>query len=374
MRIAAALSLVLIPALAQQPPDGRTLEQLLTAFSEQLDLLYSKGAAPTREQETELRARQLKELEGFVQHEARGDDRWRSRSLLAEMQLQARQHDRAIATIRALDADSTPFPGAVRGAELAERAGETALRDALVARAKAAAKTPEERMDLARSMMTTLQLVRDGEALADAEFSAAKDDEQRAYVRWLRCKAEREREDLPENAFHDALEKLAAEFPSTRWGSIARDRCAASQFQVGKACFPFGASSIDGAEVRSGAMLGKAVAIVFCDTTDPTANATLQSLLASKSRDHDGLAVLVVATDEDRKAAERGAASIGDRAWVAWQGRGLESELALRFGVEAQPTVILLDRKGAIAGLNLHCETKSAQQEMDEALTRALAK
>lgn len=374
MRIAAALALLLTPALSQRPPDGRTLDQLLAAFAAQMDQLYEDGAAPTREQESALRARQLEEIESFVKHEARGDDRWRARALLAEMLLQTRQKERAVATIRALDADETPFQGAVRGAELAARVDETALRDALVARAKGSAKTPEERMDLARSMMTSLQLVRDGEALADAEIASAKDDEQRAYVRWLRCKAEREREDLPENAFHDALEKLGNDFPATRWGSVAKDRCAASQFGVGTPCFPFRARSVDGSDIKSDALRGKAVAVVFCDTADPSANATLQALLAAKARDRDGLAVLVVATDADCKAAERAASSVGDKAWIACEGRGLESELALRFGVEAQPTVLLLDRKGAIAGLNLHCETRSAQQEMDEAMARALAK
>lgn len=374
MRIAAALAILLTPALSQKPPDGRSLDQLLAAFAQQMDQLYKDGAAPTREQESDLRSRQLKELEAFVQHEARGDDRWRARTLLAEMQLQTRQQDRAVATIRALDAEGTPFHGAVRGAEIAERCGETALRDALVSRAKAAARSPEERMDLARAMMTTLQLVRDGEAIADAEIAAAEDDEQRAYVRWLRCKAEREREDLPENAFHDALEKLANDLPATRWGSVAKDRCAAAQFTVGAECFPFAAKAIDGAEIRSDALRGKAVALVFCDTAEPSSAATLQATITAKERDRDGLFVLVVAVDSECKAAGRAAAGFGDKASVACEGRGLESDLALRFGVEAQPTVILLDRKGLIAGLNLHCETKSARQEFDEALARALAR
>lgn len=374
MRIAAALALLLTPALSQKPPDGRTLDQLLAAFAVQMDQLYKDGAAPTREQESELRARQLKELEAFVQHEARGDDRWRARALLAEMLLQTRQKERAVTTIRALDAEETSFHGSVRGAELAARAGETALRDALVARARASAKTLEERMDLARSLMTSLQLVREGEALADAEFANAKDEEQRAYVRWLRCKAEREREDLPENAFHDALEKLANELPATRWGSVAKDRCAASQFSVGTPCFPIRARSVDGIDIQTDALRGKAVAVVFCDTADPSASPTLQAVLAAKARDRDGLAVLVVATDADCQTAGRAASSFGDKAWVACEGRGLESELALRLGVEAQPTVILLDRKGSIAGLNLHGETKSAQQEMVEAMARAMAK
>lgn len=374
MRIAAALAILLTPALSQKPSDGRSLDQLLAAFAQQMDLLYKDGAAPTREQESDLRSRQIKELEAFVQHEARGDDHWRARTLLAEMQLQTRQQDRAVATIRALDADGTPFQGAVRGAEVAERCGETALRDALVARAKAAARSPEERMDLARAMMTTLQLVRDGESIADAEIAAAKDDEQRAYVRWLRCKAEREREDLPENAFHDALEKLANELPATRWGSVAKDRCAAAQFTVGAPCFPFVARTIDGAEIRSDTLRGKAVAIVFCDTAEPSAAATLKATISAKERDRDGLVVLVVAADADCKAASRAATDLGDKAFVACEGRGLDSELALRLGVEAQPTVILLDRKGALAGLNLHCETKSARQEFEEAMARALAK
>ena len=52
-------------------------------------------------------------------------------------------------------------------------------------------------------------------------------------------------------------------------------------------------------------------------------------------------------------------------------GHGEDAELALRFHVETTPTVILLDRSGNIAGLNLHFETRDARDEFAQAMARA---
>ena len=75
MRIAAtALFCVLSTAIAQKPPQGRSLETLVRAFETQIDQLYRDGKAPTREEESALKKSQLAEMEAFVQHEAAGSD------------------------------------------------------------------------------------------------------------------------------------------------------------------------------------------------------------------------------------------------------------------------------------------------------------
>lgn len=371
--LAAALA-VLASAPAQKPAKPRTLDSVLAAFAAQVDALYADGKSPTREQESELRSRQLQELESFAQHEAEGDDRWSALAMLAGMCAESRQKPRAQKALAALDVDTVPFAAAIRGAEVAAAIDDAASKASLIARAEAKATTIEQRMDLARALMTSLREVSKGEAIADREIAAAKDDEAKAYARWLRCNATREREDLPENSYYDALEELAASLPATRWGGIAKDRCAASKFQLGISCFPFRATTLAGAEFASDALRGKAIALVFCDTTDPSSNATLRALADRRTKAKDDLAVLIVAIDADCATATRSAKDFGDALQFACDGRGMDAELALRFHVETAPTVVLLDRKGAIAGLNLHSETRESQQELDEALARALAK
>ncbi len=371
--LAAALA-VLASAPAQKPARARTLDAVLAAFAAQVDALYEGGKSPTREQESDLRARQLQELEAFAQHEAEGDDRWNALAMLAGMCAESRQKERAQKALLAIDVDGAPFAAVMRGAEVAAAIDDAGRKAALVARAEAKASTIEQRADLARALMTSLREVQKGEAILDREIAEAKDDEAKAYARWLRCNAFREREDLPENSYYDALEELAASLPATRWGGIAKDRCAASKFQLGAACFPFRATTLAGAEFASDALRGKAIAIAFCDTTEPASVATLRALAERRLKAKDDLAVLVVAIDADCAVAARSAKDFGDALQFACDGRGMDAELALRFHVETAPTVVLLDRKGAIAGLNLHTETRESQQELDEALQRALAK
>ena len=374
MRIAAtALFCILSTAIAQKPPQGRSLETLVRAFEAQIDQLYRDGKAPTRDEESALKKSQLAEMEAFVQHEAAGSDLWPARSMLAQMCVQMRQKDRAIASLAAIDAEGAPFSVVLRGAELAAELGDAELRQRLVLRARKAAASVEDRMDLARVLATALRDVAAGEAIHKQELDAAKDDEQRAYVGWLWCKAVREREDLPENSYYDALDQLAKNLPATYWGGVAKDRSTASQFQIGAPCIAFRATALGGAEVRSESQRGRAVALAFCDTQDPLSKELVARLLKIAESDAN-LAIVVIATDADCKSATRSAEQFGSKALVVCDGKGMDSDLLLRFHVEAAPTVIAIDTKGNIAGLNLHAENKEAQQELDAAIARASAK
>jgi peroxiredoxin len=263
----------------------------------------------------------------------------------------------------------------MRGAEFADELGDSALRDRLVARAlEAAATNVELRLQIARILMTRLRDVPRGEKLVADALAAATDDEQRAVVRWFACEAIREREDLPENSYYEALEKLAKDLPATYWGAVARDRNAASQFAIGTTMFDFASTAIDGTKVASTSLRGRAVALVFCALTE-SGNEPLFTALATLKKQHaDGLAIVVISADADASAAATAASKLAPGAPVVCDGRGLRADLLLRFHVEAVPTVVAIDRSGAIAGLNLHVETRDASLEFDEAMTRALRK
>lgn len=370
-----AIALLLLPFLAAQtPPDTRTLAELQRAFAAQREAQYSGDKAPTREQEQELLKRQLDELAAFVEHEAKGDDRFDGQVALCERALQLRQKDRALAACKQLDRDGVPVLTAMTGAELAVELGEKALHESLVLRAlKAAGDDVVQQLQIARILMTRLRDVPRGEQLVAAALAAAKDDDQRALVRWYECEAIREREDLPENSYYEALEKLGTELPKTYWGSVARDRNLASQFAIGTRVFDFTATAVDGTKVTRADLDGRAAALVFCAITEPGSESLFAALLAL-SKAADTLSIVVIATDADAKAATAAAEKLGKGLRVVCDGRGLRGDLLLRFHVEAVPTVIALDGRGNIAGLNLHVETRDARAEFDEAMARALQK
>src|SRR5262245_27649669 len=217
--LAAALSCQTVPAL-------RTLADVQHAFAAQREALYAGDKAPTRDQELELRRRQSKELESFVAHEAAGDDRWNGRLMLADLLLGLREREPAIAALRGIDATQASGLLLLTAADMAARVNERELRDRLVDQALQRPAPLEERLAMARLLMTLLREVPRGEKLIADALAAAKDDEQRAQVRWYQCDAIRAREDLPENSYFDALDKLAKELPDTYYGSIARDRSA----------------------------------------------------------------------------------------------------------------------------------------------------
>jgi peroxiredoxin len=230
-----------------------------------------------------------------------------------------------------------------------------------------------ERLAMARELMTELREVERGERIFTAALAAAADDEARAEIRFARATAIRAREDLPENSYYVELERLAADLPATRYGSIARDRAAASQFKLGGAAIPFRARTIGGETVALAELQGKAVLLAFWSLADHGAGATIAAIEQLRSQHGQDLFVLGIALESDCAAFAKALAPLGATFPQVCDGGGADAELALRYHVETTPTLIVLDRQGKIAGLNLHVDTVDAQQELAEALARALA-
>src|SRR5262249_55665837 len=144
-------------------------------------------------------------------------------------------------------------------ADLVSKVGDKPGREQLIAKALAKQAPLEERMAMARVLMTLLHEVERGEKIFSDALAAAGDDEARALVRWHRADALRTREDLPDNSYFDALDKLAQDLPNTYWGSVARDRSRASQWKLGSDATPFAVKTTEGTRVELTALRGRAV-------------------------------------------------------------------------------------------------------------------
>lgn len=369
-----AVLLLCAAAVAQTPAEPRTLAVVTQAFAAQRDALYAGSKQPTRAEEQQLLSRQLDELEAFAAHEAKGEERWAAQLMIAERAMHFRQKERAQKAIGVLLGDGVPGLARLDAAVLASQLGDQDARDRLVARALKETTETEARLQLARILMTSLRDVAAGEKIVADALAAATDDEQRATVRWYACEATREREDLPENSYYEALEALARDLPRTRWGGIARDRSAASQFAIGAKCFPFSLPTADGKTFDSAKLEGRAVALVFARFEDEETAPLVEAIRTLKQKHGAALAVVLVAADERAQAVARAASAIGADTVSTCSGKGLRDESYLRFLVETVPTVIAVDAAGAIAGLNLHVETRDARTEFDEAFARALAR
>lgn len=367
-----AVLLLCAAAVAQTAAEPRTLAVVAQAFAAQRDALYAGTKQPTRAEEQQLLTRQLDELEAFAAHEAKGEDRWAAQLMIAERAMHLRLKERSRKAVEVLLGDGVPGLARLDAAVFAVQLGDQDARDRLVARALEETTDPVPRLQLARILMTSLRDVAAGEKIVADALAAATDDEQRATVRWYACEATREREDLPENSYYEALEALARDLPRTRWGGIARDRSAASKFAIGAKCFPFSVSTADGKSFESAKLEGRAMALVFARFEDEVTGPLVEAVRALKQTHGAALAVVLVAADERPLAVARAASAIGADTVSTCSGKGLRDDLYLRFLVETVPTVVVVDAAGAIAGLNLHVETRDARTEFDEAFARAL--
>jgi hypothetical protein len=356
------------PAAAQFSLPG-----LQQQFARQRDELYRNGALPTQEQETALLKQQVETLQKFVAG-AKGEDRWNGCLMLADLRLGLRDRSGAKEALGDIDADAAPPLVLLTAADMFGRLGEKEQRDKLVARALEKDAPLAERMAMARVLMTALREVKKGEQIFTDALAQAKDDEARAYVRWNHADALRQREDLPDNAFNDALEQLSRDLPNTYFGCVAHDRNLASQFKLGGDPIPFTVKTTENTTVDLAALHGRAVLLVFWASGDERSKGLIDALAPVRKRDGDDLFALGIGLDADPKAFARNCTQLGATFLQVCDGKGWMTDLALRYGVEVVPTMIAIDRKGKLAGLNLHVDNKEARDELDAALQRALAR
>lgn len=355
--------------LSQALPAQRTLGALQRQFiaaARDLD-----AGQPTREQRDALLQRQIAELRTFLADEAKGDDRWNGRLMLADLLLARSDRDGAREVLAGIDAKAAGALLLTTAATMAQHLGMAAQRNGWLDAALGKTAPLEDRLAMARLLMTVLHEIPRGEAVFAQALAAASDDEQRAFVRWHRADALRDREDLPDNAGFEELEKLAKDLPDTYWGSVARDRLRATALAVGDAAIDFRTTARDGRTIALADLRGKAVLLAFWTSGDfdtPTLFATLRDL----SRRHgDRLAVLAIALDRDDEAIADAVRRLGIEFPVIGDGKGIQHDMPLRWFVEG-PVVHVLDAAGRVAALGLHVGTADARDELAATVARAV--
>ncbi|MBX3462531.1 MAG: hypothetical protein KF830_05130 [Planctomycetes bacterium] len=354
------------PCLAQ-----KTLLELQQRFAQDVQAL---GDEPGRAAIEALRREQIAALRRFVDGTATGDDRWNGRLMLADFLLADGDRKGATAALQTIDADAAPALVLVAAATMAQHLGLDDLRARWVAAATVKPDVPAaDQLAMARLLTTVLHEIERGEAIYAAMLAGARTDDERAFVRWHRADAMRDREDLPDNAGFEELQRLADDLPKTYWGEVARDRLRATQLRPGDDGIAFRASVIGGGEVASQNLLGKAVVLLFWSGGDRDLPRTLETLHPLQQRHADRLAVVGICLDRDPARIAADVRRLGMTFPVVGDGKGVEGDVALRWFVEG-PVVHLLDARGKVAGLGLHAGTADGRAELIAAIERAAAR
>lgn len=363
-----ALSTLLSHALAQQPQNPRRLEQLQQQFSAQLQQLAA--TSPTREQRNELLAKHSAELEQFLTSEAKDTDLWNGRLMAADLQLARGDRAAAATALRRIDAKAAPALLLITAAAMAQHLNLRDLRNEWIEAGTAKECALPDRLAMARLLMTVLREVDRGEGVFTAALAAAKDDEERALIRWHRADGLRDREDLGDNDGFEALEKIATELPNTYWGSVAKDRLRATRLQPGDPAIAFQAKTRQGDTVSLASLRGKTVALVFWSAGDRDMPALLTLLKEQQQRRDENLAVLGVCIDRDERSIAAAVQALGITFPVVGDGKGIETDVALRWFVEG-PVVHVIDGEGKVVALGQHAGTADGRSSLLEALNRA---
>jgi len=366
--------LCLLPCLDAQT----TLSSVQRRFGDEARRLET--TSPTQEQRTELLDRQVAELQQFLTKEAAGDDRWNGRLMLADMQLaraaqsspeqQVKYRAAAATALCAIEASQAPPMVLVTAADMAQHLNLKDQRKQWIEAALAKPAPLPDRLAMARMLMTRLQEVKQGEAVFDGALKAATDDEEKAFVRWHRADALRDREDLPDNAAFDELEKLKNDLPKTYWGDVAKDRLRATRLRPGDDAIQFKAKTRSGTEFSLADCKGKTVVLAFWSIADRD-TATLVTTLKQVQRQFGERVVVVgVCLDQDDAAIGKGVADLGIDFPVIGSGKGIQTDAALRWFVEG-PRIHVIDPQGRVRGLGLHVGTADARAELLDLVERA---
>jgi peroxiredoxin len=363
---AAVSPFVALPAVRAQA----TLDELQRQFANEAEAL--SGRSPTPAQRDQLLQQHLATLQKFVADRAKGDDRWNGRLMLADLLLQQGNRDQAAKALADIDAEAAPPVLLLSSAAMAQRLNKKDLRDRQIEAALKKDVPLRDRLAMARLLMIVLHEPKRGEDLFQQLLAAAKDDEDKALIRFHRADTMRDREDLPDNTGFEELDKLAKDLPATYWGSVAKDRLRATELRVGDEAIPFRAKTNSGADFALADQLGKAVVLVFWTAADRDNKHLVATLAELLSKHGDRLIVLGVNLDRDRAVIDRAVKDLGITFPVVGQGLGIETDAALRWMVEG-PVVHVIDSRGKIKALGLHAGTADARRELQETVGSAIS-
>ncbi|MCR9248234.1 MAG: TlpA family protein disulfide reductase [bacterium] len=350
------------PALAQ-----RTLADLQRAFVAESRKLGAER--PTREQRDTLLDRQIKALAAFLDKEAKGDDRWNGRLMLADLSLALGRREAAAKALKSIDIERAPALLLVSAGAMARHLQLDELKSKCIAAALEKPAPVKDRMAMARLLMIVLHEIEHGERVLAESLAAAKGDEEKAFVRWHRADVLRDREDLPENTGFDELQKLADDLPNTYWGSVAKDRLRATRLSRGDEAIDFKARTITGERVVLSELRGRVVLLSFWSLGDYDLDSLVQTFTNLRRTHGEKLAIVSVCLDREPEVIKESVQKLGLDWPVIGDGKGIENDVALRWFVEG-PTLHVIDRTGKVRALGLHVGTKDARSMLDETVRK----
>ena len=368
---AIAITALLSTALAAQPATPRrSLESIMT---------WHQAAMVKASTNPEAYQAAVKKYEAtlrkYLKHEAKGGEKCQTRFALVSLLMYSGRHDEAKATLIDFQVGTA---SSVLCAQAAAMAQDLQLPEKKKLWVQAALHKPgsfEERMELGAILMTALHEIKQAEALFDKELQAASDAEAKAKITWYIAKAIREREDLPEGSYENALQGLAKDFPRTRYGKIAADRIKAMDFKVGGDPLPLRVQTLAGGvfELSSKETKGKPVLLCFLAADIPDSEFAAKAFEALRQQfGSDKLAMLGIWLDAKTSNAAAAIKKFRLSFPQANPSGGWDSDLALRFRMENVPQCILIDRRGKIAGMNYLVIYKSGQQRLAADVTKAV--
>ena len=100
--------------------------------------------------------------------------------------------------------------------------------------------------------------------------------------------------------------------------------------------------------------------------------ATIRYRLADKHQDQD-FEILGVSLDLDRQTLDRAITEDGCSWRQVFDGKVWQSEMALRYLVEALPYLLIIGRDGKIAATNLYPDTPESLRELSELVAGLVA-
>ncbi|MEO6847162.1 MAG: TlpA disulfide reductase family protein, partial [Chthoniobacterales bacterium] len=112
------------------------------------------------------------------------------------------------------------------------------------------------------------------------------------------------------------------------------------------------ADTIQGGKINLEALRGKIVAIVFWAADSVPCQLWIRNFRSATSKFPNSLVVVAVSLDTDRTKLENTMKTLNISWPTNFDGKGWENPIARRFGINALPTLWLLDRQGRLRTLN----------------------
>ena len=376
---------LLAGVLVAQEPDRAIQQSAIEQSSAKSDLATKEFAALNARQRDRLRelsaddadaqkaaqAARIAELDGFLREFGDSREANRVRMEIGQAALgNAAHRQSAHAALAGFDATATEAGAGIMAARLAGKLEFQDVRKRLMAEVTAGAKTIRARIELANMLRRGMK----EEAWADDVVAATEKmvttDEQKAELLLSRADLTRSNNGKDRSAYDQALAELAAKYPETASGRLARDKLAAAALTAGSEPIAIHATDLDGKPVSLADYRGKVLLMDFWATWCAPCMKEMPHIVAMHRTHHEqGLEVLGISLDRAgaRDKLDRVLAASNMDWRQVYDGGHWHAEVAQHYDVASIPFTVLIGRDGLVVGTGLHGE------QLEAAVKQALA-